>query len=286
MKMERIFISIVIVTLFAAASCSDDPYVNMPEPDDMIVVDGWIESGQYAKVLLTRNMPYLSSLDSASIREMVLTRAKVTLSDGERNEILILRRNTDYFPPFVYEGNEIKGETGKTYTIKAEYGGRTAYGSTTIPSLVILDTLYFALKEDSDSLGWLYAGFTDPPGNNYYRVLTKLKGADSMYYSSFVMGLSDEYFSGRKFGITIGRGRKSYLAAADEEYFCRGDTVLIKFCTIDKAHYEFWNSYQDEVMNAGNPFASSVSVIKSNIQGNGLGIWGGYGVSQYTLIIR
>ena len=70
------------------------------------------------------------------------------------------------------------------------------------------------------------------------------------------------------------------------EYFNIGDTVSIKFCTIDKDHYEFWNTFQDEVLNTVNPFASSLSVIKSNIQGDGLGIWGGYGVSYYTLIIK
>jgi hypothetical protein len=55
---------------------------------------------------------------------------------------------------------------------------------------------------------------------------------------------------------------------------------------MDKAHYEFWNSFQDEVLNTGNPFASSVTVIKSNILGDGLGIWGGYGVSFHSLIIK
>ena len=80
------------------------------------------------KFFLPLKSPYFSSLDSASIRDLVLTRAKVTLSDGDRSEILILRRNDDYFPPYIFEGNEIKGDTGKTYTITAEYGGKKAFG--------------------------------------------------------------------------------------------------------------------------------------------------------------
>ena len=103
--------------------------LNMPEPDDKIVIDGWIENGQYAKVLLTSNTPYFSSLDSSSIRDLVLTKAKVSLSDGERSEIFILRRNENYFPPYIFEGNEIKGDTGKIYTITAEYGGKKAFAN-------------------------------------------------------------------------------------------------------------------------------------------------------------
>jgi hypothetical protein len=286
MKSGLIKISLFLLMVFMTC-CEDGLYLNISDPDDKIVIDGWIENGQYAKVLLTSNTPYFSSLDSSSIRNLVLTRAKVSLSDGDRSEILILRRNDDYFPPYVFEGNEIKGDTGKIYTITAEYGGKKAFATTTVPRNVSLDTLYFVKKENSDSLGTIYIEFTDPPETrNYYRVLTRIKGKDTRFLSSMIMGISDAFFSGQKFGFSLFRGQKSYLSSAKNEYFSLGDTVGIKFCTIDKAHYEFWNTFQDEVLNTGNPFASSMSVIKSNIQGDGLGIWGGYGVSYYTLIIK
>jgi len=278
----------LLVTMMVGITCCDDSLdLNIPDPDDKIVIDGWIENGQYAKVLLTANTPYFSSLDSSSIRNLVLTKAKVTLSDGDRSEILILRRNENYFPPFIFEGNEIKGDTGRTYTITAEYGGKMASGTTTIPANVRLDTLYFLKKEHSDSLGTIYIEFTDPSEiRNYYRILTQVRGKDVRFLSSMIMGISDTYFSGQKFGFSIFKGQKSYISSARNEYFSLGDTVGIKFCTIDKAHYEFWNTFQDEVLNTGNPFASSQSVIRSNIKGDGLGIWGGYGVSYYTLIIK
>jgi hypothetical protein len=274
------------VLLLVATSCNENLEYNVQDPDDMIVIDGWIENDQYAKVLLTRNTPYFSSLDSASLRELVLSRAKVTLTDGERSEILTLRRNNDYFPPFVFTGSEIRGEVGKTYTLTAEYGGRLASGSTTIPAPVILDTIYYVNKQNTDS-GTIYLEFRDPPfEKNYYRILTKILGMDPNYYSSMIMAISDEFFSGQEFGFTIYRGQRSYISAGTNEYFKIGDTVSIKFCTIDEAHYDFWSSFQDEILNTGNPFASSLSVIKSNIKGDGLGIWGGYGVSHYMMIIK
>jgi hypothetical protein len=285
MKDKLFVLSLFTVFSLATIGCNDDLLLNLPEPDDKIVIDGWIENGQYAKVLLTRNSPYFSSIDSASIRSLVLTKAKVTLSVGEKSEILILRRNEDYFPPFIFEGNEIKGDTGKIYKITAEYGGKTAWAFTTIPPQVKLDTLFFRLEANSDSLGTIFIEFTDPPEiKNYYRILTKRFGEDPRYYSTMVMALDDNFRSGEKFGFSISRGPESILSSYGNEYFKLGDTVSIKFCTIDQAHYDFWNSFQAEVFNSSNPFASSLSVIKSNVQGDGLGIWGGYGVSYYNLI--
>jgi hypothetical protein len=284
---KSLFIITLLFLLVAMTFCSDRLDLNLQDPDDLIVIDGWIENNQYAKVLLTRNTPYFSSLDSASIRELILSRAKITISNGDTSEILTLRKNEEYFPPYVFEGNEIKGEIGKTYTVTAEYGGRKAFATTSIPSPVKLDTLYFIKKENSDSLGKIFLEFTDPPEtSNYYRILSQVKGKDRRYYSSMIMGISDIFFSGQKFGFSIFRGQEAYLSEGNDEYFRLGDTVSIKFCTIDKAHYEFWSSFQDEILNTGNPFASSLLVIRSNIEGDGLGIWGGYGVSFYSYIIK
>lgn len=275
-----------IILSTTSICCNDELDLNLPEPDDKIVIDGWIENGQFAKVLLTRNSPYFSSIDSASLRALVLTRAKVTVTNGEKSEILILRRNDDYFPPYIYEGNEILGETGKIYTITAEYGGKTAWANTTIPEEVNLDTIYFKLDAGSDSLGSIYMEFKDPPVKNYYRILSKCFRDDRRFYSSMIMGIDDIFFNGESFGFSISRSPESFISSLPNKYYKIGDTVSVKFCTIDKAHYEFWNSFQDEVFNVSNPFASSLSSIKSNIQGDGLGIWGGYGVSFYTLIIK
>ena len=284
---ERLIKLILLFVLLVTNSCNDDLNLNVPDIDDKIVVDGWIEKGQFANVLLTSNSPYFSSIDSSSMRSLVLTRAKVTITDGEKTETLILRKNSNYFPPFIFEGNEIIGDTGKIYTINASYGGKTVWAYTTIPPEVPLDTFFFKLETNKDSLGTIYIEFTDPPEiKNYYRILTKRSGKDPRYFSTMVMGINDTFFSGEKFGFSLSRGPESFLSSYGNEYFQIGDTVNIKFCTMDKEHYDFWSSFQDEIFNSSNPFASSLSVIKSNIQGDGLGIWGGYGASNYTLIIK
>jgi hypothetical protein len=58
----------------------------------------------------------------------------------------------------------------------------------------------------------------------------------------------------------------------------------LKWCTIDKAHFQFWQTMERSNNSNGNPFAAPVS-IKSNIS-NGLGVWGGYGASYDTIIAK
>ena len=60
-------------------------------------------------------------------------------------------------------------------------------------------------------------------------------------------------------------------------------TIVIKFCTIDLPHFNFWESFEIAAFNEGNPF-SAPATINSNIQGGGIGVWGGYGVTYDTLI--
>lgn len=275
-----------VFSLLLFHGCNDSLDLNIPEPDDKIVIDGWIENGTFARVLLTKNMAYFSSIDSASIRALVLSRARVCLTDGKDTEILILRRNDAYFPPYIFEGNEIVGMTGKTYTLIASYGGKTATASTTIPAPLPLDTIYFVPNQENDSAGSLYVEFHDPAEmKNYYRLLFMREGIDSRFKSIPIQALDDRFFSGANFGFSFTPAGTSYINAPEDDFFNFGDTVDIKFCTMDKAQFDFWSGYQNEVMNATNPFASSLVGIQSNVQGTGLGNFGGFGVSRYKFII-
>jgi hypothetical protein len=275
---------LILFLLLIAAACNSDLVIDVPEPDDRIVIDGYIEQGLQAKVMLTANSPYFSVIDSASLRNLVLTRAKVSLSNGDTSETLILRKDKDYFPPYYYQGNIILGETGHTYTLTAEYGGKTAWATTTIPEPVKIDTSWFGLAEGEDSLGIIYLGFTDPGDvKNYYRIFTKRLGKDNKYISTLIMAIDDQYFQGNYTEFSLYRAPESYLETGDNSYFTLGDTVIIKLCTMDKSQYDFWSSFQAEVLNANNPFASAVSNLRSNVEGDGMGIWGGYGASYDTV---
>jgi len=270
--------------VFTYYSCRKEFEAEFVPIDDKIIIDGWIEQNGNAKVLLTRNFPYFSSFDSASVRDLILTRAKVTLRADEQTEVLTLTRDDKYFPPYVYVSNEILGEINGNYEIMAEFGGKTAKATTTIPYPVPLDTAYFS-PVAGDTIGSVYIEFTDPPGKHFYRVFTR-NDVNSPFISSSIQAISDIYFSEQTFGFYLKKGSSSLLLSSEDNYYHKGDTVTIKFCTIDQAHYDFWNSFQEEVMNANNPFAASLTAVNSNVEGDGLGIWGGYGVNYKTVILE
>ncbi len=287
MQTDRFYIVLILALFVAGRGCNDDLLSGLREPDALIVVDGWIEEGRHAKVFLTTNAPYFTSIDSSSIRDLVLSGARVTLSDGDNSEILILRKDLSYFPPFYYQGNEIIGETGKHYTLKAVYGGKNALAETTIPPKVSIDTSFFELVEGEDSTGVMKLLFTDPPEEkNYYRIFTRRMGVDDRFVPSVLMAINDRYFSGQQLIFTVTRPPASILSSVGNEYFSIGDTIVVKLCTMDKASFDFWSSYQEEVMNAANPFASSMNNLETNVMGEGLGVWAGYGVSYDTVIAR
>lgn len=277
-------IGCILIGGLILSSCNKDIELDLREPDALIVIDGWIEPGKQAKVLLTTNTPYFTSIDSASIRDLVLSRAKVSISDGENSEVLILRRDERYFPPFYYAGNTIFGAPGKVYTIKAEYGGKIASANSSIPTTVEIDTVLYEPIVDADSVGRVRIVFSDPPGEkNYYRIYTWRLGKDDRYVSAFLMAIDDQYFDGEQVGFSISLPPKSLLSTDDSEFFRAEDTVLVKLSTMDKASFDFWDSYQEEVINATNPFASSMQNLASNVEGDGLGIWCGYGVDVDTI---
>jgi hypothetical protein len=147
-----VFAGLLAAGTLLVVSCNDDLLEGIEQPDALIVVDGWIEQGRQAKVFLTTNAPYFTSIDSASIRELVLSRAKVTLSDDDTSEVLILRKDLNYFPPFYYQGNIITGETGRSYRLTAEYGGKSAEAETTIPREVSIDTAFLSCWQGRTAL--------------------------------------------------------------------------------------------------------------------------------------
>ena len=174
-----LLIGMSIVLIFINTSCNNDNF-EIENYKSKIVIDGWIEQDKYCKVLLTLSAPYFSDVDSASLRDYALSTAKVTLYNGTKEEVLTLKPNSNYFPPYVYISTDIKGEIGKTYTLTVKSRGIIATSTTTIPPKVQLDSAWFSLEKDSLGLVWIKFS-DDILSKNYYRTLSKVKNKDSIY---------------------------------------------------------------------------------------------------------
>lgn len=273
----------VILFLFILISCQKEIDLNIPYAEDQVVVDGYIEQNGFPYVVLTKSVPFFSSIDSVGLRNLIITTAKVTVSCGEESEILTLQKNNAFFPPYVYRGTQIKGKTGEKYDIKIEYDNKIITSKTSITEKSNIDSIWFEKSENNDSLGVLWMQIQDNPNeSNYYRVLTKRKGKDNNYISSLILStFSDVNFNGELFEMAVYKGITDYSNPLKDIYFNENDTVYIKLSTMNKESYDCWMSIQNEMANYGNPLAEPNNPIESNIE-NGIGVWSGFGTSYYV----
>ena len=192
---KLLYISILLINIFIA--CDPEAEVLLPDLKKQLVVDAWIENGGYANVILTYNTGYFDNLDSASFVDLIDRFAKVTVSDGTNTEILTLYRDTIYFPPFVYKGNKIKGEVGKTYYLRILDKVGIVSATTKILPPVKFDSIWFYTLSEIDSLGYVKGIFKDNKlEKNYYRTFAKTGFLRKRYTPTLISIYNDSYFNG------------------------------------------------------------------------------------------
>lgn len=293
----------IILVVFSA--CETDITLDLPKGTEKLVVEGHIEPGRPPLIMLSRSMPFFSSTSLSDLDNMFVHGAAITISDGTVTKNLIevnlslipdsiiqmLRKiyqiEIDTSMPVnfsIYTSFEVFGQVGKKYTINVDADGKKVSAVTTIPNLVVPDTFWFEqfINRKNDTLYALNFRFHDPPGEeNFYTYFTSTNSGP-FYSPLFGTVIDDKLFNGQDVTYTFMRGQSGSDTFNGDKfgYFEKGDTVTIKYCTIDKAHYEFWSTLGSD-FGGGGPFSSPV-LIKSNIV-NGLGIWGGYGAYYRTL---
>lgn len=264
-------------------SCSKDDFSEQ-SIESKIVVEGWIEEGDYAQVLLSSSIPVTDVIDSTNVLNHVIRSAKITISDGQTSEVLRVKNDKNRVPPFVYYGTTLKGEAGKEYSLKIEYLSRVIEAVTTIPKTVAIKSAEYVKKNATDTTGYVFVKFDDPlEDKNYYQVATKIDAEEPIFVPAFYGNLDDKNFTSANVSIQVNRGILLFPKTKFTPYFADGDLIYVKLRTQNKDTLDFWNSWQNEIVNSKNPIYPSNTSLKSNIKG-GLGIWAGYG--QSTLIVK
>ena len=306
--MKYLYLLIISVVLF---SCEKDIDIDLPEADRQLVVEGSIEPGQPPFIILTKTEGYFSPVDLNSLQNSFVHNATVFVNNGTNN-IQLTEICTDQLPdsllPTIAEligvsltslktygfclyttlDPLIFGEVGKTYSLTIESEGEALTSVTTIPIPVPMDLYWYKDQPGYSNYGYLWFKLNDPPEyGSAYRIYTQRKGKDSRFIPAHGSVFDDHFFNGLNFEAFIFRGLEQGSTDPDDSgetssYFKQGDTIIIKFCTIDQPHFQFWNSFEIAAFNNGNPFAAPAT-IKTNIEG-GLGVWGGYGVAYDTLV--
>lgn len=273
--------------LLLLLSCTNEIELQQREYTPKVVVDGYIESGGFAYVYLTKSSPFLTEYDSASIRATFLNTATVilTCSNGD-SEVLTLHRQNSFFPPFVYKSIRMKGIVGETYSIEIRTGGKVLTASTTIPEPPTLLKTQMLYKSDSSGL-IQFNMLRTSEATSYLFIRYKSRLADNDFHPAGVPVFKVKE-SSNIVGLQVYRCDETNLYLTDTKnlpyykwpkyLFSKKDTVLIRVGSVDLNAYKVLISLFADQTLKDNPFALNSAGLITNIEG-GIGRWTGIGMA-------
>jgi len=283
----RFFIYSLIV-LFVVAACEREVTFDLPDSERALVVDGRIEEGSIAYVILTHSTSFYGAIGLDNAEDFFVPNATVKVSDGEQEiELFELVIDTLGQQGILYVDlfGQMIGEAGKNYTLTIEAEGQTLTSTTQIPNTLPLDSVWWEPQTigDNDSLARVFVTLSDPDTlGNYYRYFTQYN--DESMLPGLNSTFDDLLINGLTFPTPIDKA-ETRLDSINFEYygfFNLGDEVTVRLSGIDENVYDFWNTLEANTQSGG-PF-SGITVIKGNVE-NALGVWGGYGVQEISISI-
>ena len=253
-----------------------------PLKDQEIVVEGWIEQGQWPVVILTTTVPVTTEKqDLDDLEKYLIKWAKVTISDGEKDYVLYGTKDDRYFPPYIYTTQKFTGEVGKTYHLKVEYSGKTATAKTTIPAVPQLENI--TIREAGDKDKWnIFADIVDcPQTKDNYKLFIRKEKKDSCFKASMFGILDDSTMEGDRMTVQVTDCLNHYLTRY-HSWFESTDVVHIRLSNMEDALFDYWRDYEAVTSLSKNPILPVSMKIRSNVDG-ALGYWAGYGSSWYKV---
>jgi len=299
MKTSYLVSIALFLMLSILTACEKQVDITLSTSAPTLVVNGQIETNQPPLVILTTSLGFYNSVDLSTIQNSFVHNALVQLSDGTKT-VTLKEYSADTTNGAKYYGysldtsnvnNIMLGQVGKFYTLTIKYNNVTYTAVSKLPNPKPVDSFWAApvinpgknLRPDAMQL---YVNYTDPDTlGNYVKYFTK-RGHDIFYPIETVF--SDEVINGNKVPkINIEMGYNDAINANTDSlrHVYPGDTVILKWCMIDKGVFDFWNTYNFAQRAVGNPFSSPINV-KSNISNGALGYWAAYGSSYDTLIVK
>lgn len=284
--------------------CQREIDLQLPEYQPKLVVEGTIENGSPAIVLITRSIPYFAEINFSSLMNDVIVtgnkaRVFVTSETGESEELFWdVTSAATYYVAFM--GSKVIGREDTHYTLRVEYDGKTYTAETYIPKTFDLDTIGFDQSAEvlNEKQATIRMAMTDNGDEeNYYAFFCKVRCPslrDRLWVSGFPVAFDDRTFNGLTFNYEMTRIGYSKLLAAlltneEQESFVRrtfryGDTVYVKHSQIDYHTYKYLLSAGTEAVYGGNPFTNPLPAVSNFDSDEVLGHWSGLASKIDTLV--
>ncbi len=315
--MEKIIFYFLLLA-FSISSCTKEVVIDIPGYEEQIVIDGRIEQNAPPFVLLSKSSDIYAPTDLDAYLSTFVKGAVVTVSNGtttvQLDEVCsnnlppaTLELLEDFFGiaaedlanvnfcAYTTTNTAIWGEIGKTYTLKVEIEDQVFDATTELVPVVDLNELFWKGDNGLTEYGFGWANLTDPPVefNGYFMEVKRInivngEEKDDLYEPIFNPANNDEFFDGTTFDFGYTNPQSFSDETVPQEYrgyYKIGDTVAVRFSSLDRNAHRFLYDKYIQLANGGNPFAVPTNV-KTNIKGGALGAWLGYSVSWDTLICQ
>ena len=271
------------------SQCQKEIEVDLPDYERKIVIEGSIECGEPAMVMVSRSVPYFSTMNIETLMsDVFITDAEVTITSSTgQTEQLRFMPNQESPVYFAYTGQTVLGEPGKSYTLTVRYNGTEYTATTSMQEPIRLDSAWLAFINPTDTTPTSRIQLTDrAASHDYYMFRIKVHGKklhDRLWVTSLPVAFDDATFNGQTVNYEILRYSPSSLFMADmtdeekDEYYRityrKGDTVYIRTSIIDYDAFKYWSAMSYELAVGQNPFMSPAPV-PCNISGeNVIGNW-------------
>ena len=269
--------------LLAAAGCKslqNDANVVLPQYDNQLVLECYLEPGVVPRLTVTESVPYLDNGQAVSSKSQALTldngqvvqlptdvTVRLTLPNGQNVPLRFLpgvdKTTSKYY---THIGTApIVAQAGQTFGIDVQdTRGRHITGTAVVPTFIPIDSTKYRFNGTGpDRKAYFQTKWTDPAATtDFYRLmLHKGKPANN---SETDNDIRDRLFNGQPYAqVTTYR-------------FYPGDTITATLYHVDSLYYSFRQSTREARNANGNPFAQPSS-IRSTVQG---------GVGVFTVLVH
>lgn len=279
-----LLIALTIIT----ASCTERIDLDLDGAAPVIVIYGSItDTLAYQSIAISSSAPYFDNQPNP-----VVSGAKVSITSSDNESWELIESNTE---KGTYLTQELKaGKEGTTYHLKVLYdfdkdGVDETYEATAtmLPRFGMDSVEIKTMKDMSRNLFTIHIYGQEPEGEDHY--MSKFYVSDTLAtkFSKFGL-LADKIFDGQYLnGLLI--FHLSDLAEIDdysdddlkyETFASSGDEVIVEFCRVEKAYYNFIDQAQGVKYGENPIFGGPPSNIQGNISNGAVGFFAAYSPSR------
>ena len=273
--MKHISIILALLAAVLLTSCEKVIDINLNESEPRLVVEGAITLGNGPFfVQLTTSGDFFTGKGIAPVSNAT---GYITSSLGQHDSLLNVGNG-------IYRTTMLTAVPNSLYTLHINYNNQTYIASDSLPGMVFIDSVNYAVSEfgnsgppgevQYDTYYDFHCYFNDPPNRtNYYILNISINGEPMDGRRGKYSLLSDEFSNGRHIAYPF-FGVGAYP----------NDTVIISLSAVGKATYDYFRTLNDAISQGG--MGSTPYNPITNVSNNALGYFGTFTLDSKTVIIR